>query len=520
MRFIAFNKMKWIALMVFVFSTSLLFFYNFYISRIISDTSAHYIYGELIYENFEFFPKDFYYANDIFFLRPHYIIAILLALGITGFKNYALACSFVLAIGVCAVAYIILRLLKLSFWQACIIAIAVFLPFGYTEYEFILAQQSHLQQTVITLVSTLFLYAAFRTKKEKLLIPTAVGIFLLAWDSPLRSLLLLAAYIWSALLIRIQWSLFFRMTGILSISFIIGACINKSIDVTIHGVQSKLVLAHLSDIAIHLQMLIQNFLSEYLGTEDFAEFPLNAFTCAALLAKSLICIALLIAFLQSLIKSILMENTQKNIDGADFVNLVGAIICMCGLCISLITYIDADVRHFLPGIILIKLAICIRIFGSLTISKTTQLLAGAVLILALAVVPKIIYKDLQKQDHTSDIENDDFAHQIRLITEQNNLAIPVTLYGTFGNIVAFEILMPDLIHTAPITYANDELHIYKWLSRPSRYCLHGSVLIMAESDDKGLETLIQKLGGLYVGKSFDKAIYKIEGRVLQECKTS
>ena len=107
-----------------------------------------------------------------------------------------------------------------------------------------------------------------------------------------------------------------------------------------------------------------------------------------------------------------------------------------------------------------------------------------------------------------------------MITEQNNLAIPVTLYGTFGNIVAFEILMPDLIHTAPITYANDELHIYKWLSRPSRYCLHGSVLIMAESDDKGLETLIQKLGGLYVGKSFDKAIYKIEGRVLQECKTS
>jgi hypothetical protein len=164
---------------------------HFYISRIISDTSAHYIYGELVYEKGEFFPTDFYYANDLFFLRPHFMIALFRMLGMRGFENYALSCSALLATGVTLIAYTSLRLLDLSFRQASIIAILTFLPLGYSEYEFILAQQSHCHQIILTLLAALFLYAACREKRLSFVIPAGLGLSLLAWDSPLRALLLL-----------------------------------------------------------------------------------------------------------------------------------------------------------------------------------------------------------------------------------------------------------------------------------------------------------------------------------------
>jgi hypothetical protein len=518
MNFIVLRPFQWVVFGLFIFSLSMLFFDHFYISRIISDTSAHYIYGELVYEKGEFFPTDFYYANDLFFLRPHFMIALFRMLGMRGFENYALSCSALLATGVTLIAYTSLRLLDLSFRQASIVAILTFLPLGYSEYEFILAQQSHCQQIILTLLAALFLYAACREKRLSFVIPAGLGLSLLAWDSPLRALLLLAAITLALGIEKINRPFLIRTVLILSSCFLIGSVINQSIKVDIHGVHSKLVLAKTSDIGSHVQTLTQSFLTEFLGTEDFAEMPLDVFSTAALTAKFIMGGLFLLALIDAALKSALSIHRPVTSLPFDFINRVGVILCLMGTVIALFTYVDADVRHFLPGLVLIKFAIFIRVFGSAQIARPLRFLAAATVMLSLAVVPKILIEDFQKQDQISDRENRDFAEQIRVIADEKNLAKPVTLYGTFGNSVAFEILMPELIQTAPISHANGDMHIFKWLSRPSRYCHSGPVLVMTDSDDHGLAEIIEKHGGHYAGRSFEKTIFIMDGDQLKDCR--
>jgi hypothetical protein len=130
----------------------------------------------------------------------------------------------------------------------------------------------------------------------------------------------------------------------------------------------------------------------------------------------------------------------------------------------------------------------------------------------------MLHEDFQKQDQTSDRENRDFAEQVRVIADEHHLTKPVVLYGTFGNSMAFEILMPELIQTAPIAYADGDMTIYKWLSRPSRYCHSGPVLIMTDSDDKGLADIIEQHGGHFAGRSFEKSIFMMAGDQLKDCR--
>jgi len=118
---------------ILIFFLSFLFFKYFYQSYINGDDNATLVLAGAIVETKRMFPRDFYYGNDLIFLRPQFAIAMFLIFGFSGYEAYSYGCSLMLAICVLLLMAGFQWSLSYGAVKALAATAMLLVPLGYTE---------------------------------------------------------------------------------------------------------------------------------------------------------------------------------------------------------------------------------------------------------------------------------------------------------------------------------------------------------------------------------------------------
>jgi len=166
------------------------------------DAAAMHILGNAIYDEISLLPQDFYYGNQLVFLRSSPFIALAKVLGSEGYDSFAVGSA--LSIGVWGgVLFGLLRMYVSSLRLSLALMVALLIPLGPWDVDFFLGQQSHLANAILALGMALGVARYAQTVRLSSLAVAAVCLFLMSAEAPIRGLLvwvplLVAAYLFTS----------------------------------------------------------------------------------------------------------------------------------------------------------------------------------------------------------------------------------------------------------------------------------------------------------------------------------
>ncbi|MCG7394482.1 hypothetical protein MHY87_16375 [Microvirga sp. ACRRW] len=471
-----------IAVVLLAFLAHIAFMNMFFWQRFHSDSAVAYVVATQILDEGKLFPELFRFGNDLFFLRPQFAIAALLKLGMSGYDAYALATSLMFAVAFSIVAFTLL-LCRPGSIAPLLAACLLFIPLGGNEFDYILAQQSHLMQCSLSLAAAVLVFQINKGLAGRLAVLSVFAfMMLLAIDSITRAILTTAAILAVSI---VQFPLnrrAFMSAGIFVLALGAGFCIRHLIlqHVQLTGVTHLAFSITASGVVQKLVELLYDLRTVAFSTRALSSYDLGAilFSIAHLLTMTAFAALTVWIAWKSLflllrrLKAFAVEDPIPA-DLPIFVGAIGLIVSLIGFSVGVIGKLDAVSRHALPGIFMIKFAL-VWIVANACLKKTPSLQRGiswvtaASLIMASPVILPIISGAFRQNEHDLRANLQDILSKLREI--ESIRVGSGNLYAEYWDAYRLAILTETNLSPAPVAMWEGKMVGDGWLSIPKRFC--------------------------------------------------
>lgn len=495
------------------FLAGLLYMFVSYVAVFHSDSAGHHVLARAMVDQASLVPRDFAYGNQIIVFRNNLFIAPLLALGMEGYRAYAVGSA--IAIGV----YFLLAFLCVeqftNGWRRALLATALlFLPVGHTEADFFLGQQSHLSIVVFALAIVTLAWRATGGSRR-----AAVGcgaiVFMVCMEAPTRATMMLLPLA-ATLAATHRWRASARLAAAILAGAVAGLVVNRLLvgPRLVEGIPQMPVAMYQHFLA-RANELARYFIDYYVGFYQF-EGQVSRKTVLLLYAiKS----AVAVAFIAGAIHYGRAAWRAWRGDAAaartpvQFLGIAAVANLLVGaFAVAAIEY-WLDVRHFLWALMFLKLALILAALEWLS-GKTRR----RAVVAALALVPALLastavaqllvpqWRAKHRQEVTAHVRLPEFR---RIEARIKELGIR-RLYGEHWELLRLETLVPGA-EPSLIDFQQGEVKFVNFLTRPSRRCAPSQVLYVLDHSrppqDKMKAVLEAKGGRVVEVLRGDKVLY-------------
>ena len=480
----------------------------FYALQFHGDAASMQVLAKAILEELSLLPKDFSYGNQLVFLRSSPFIAIAYVLGFTEYEAFIVGSSLSIAFwGI--ILFSLLRVLLNSKVQALALTLCLLIPFGYWDSDFVLGQQSHLSNAVLSIGMVISAYKFLRNNSFLYVALLCVCLFLITAEAPIRGLLVLAPLTVVIFLVAKNSMEIIKAIAPSLLVFLISFVLNKYL------------VAHRPISLNYLDSLTFKSTGDFLGNfgKTTAEtigsvsgVNILSGSGVSLLGGLVYSLGMLLVFtyiyiilsggskLADAIKLRLGFNLTQGPsfrdDGFEFLHLSAIVGIIFGAAAVAALNPDSS-RHYLWAIFLFKLIILLALYK---ITFRFSRLAAPVLIFSISILASTWFAQLIKHDWgvNNKIVERNYRQEIRDI----RLAIEKTginyIYGEdFWRMMPLNALINGL-NAQALLLDGSMLKPHHWLTRPSWECSDQDVLYYLKDGpvDKAIEHHLKNTGGV------------------------
>lgn len=473
------------------------------------DSAAMHVLAKAILDQGSLLPADFSYGNQLVFLRSSPFIAIAMFFGLNGLSAFIIGSALSVAFwGI--ILYFFLSSYLNSNWKGALFSILLLLPLGYWDSDYVLGQQSHLSNAVLSvgLVVSVCLYV---TKKSKsFLVAACICLFLMSLESPMRGLLVLAPVLFSLLLLADLRKMLITVFP-LGIVFIAAYFFNKLL-LQLRPISwnyfDTLSFKSTYEILDNLAKTSRETLGSISSVNIVSEETISLIDFFVFAIGILLIVMYLAFFLSKMfaalkVAMVKLDNPFKseesiNNGNEDIVQLTSVFGLIIGALAVAALNPDSS-RHYLWSIFLAKLFVFKWIFdflsGFIERKKVSIILIG----LALLMSSWFAYLVKLNWNIESAIKQRNFTEEVVSIQEISENTGIKNIYGEdFWRMMPLNTLIPN-VNAQALLLGDGEVYPYSWLTRPSWSCVEGDVLYYLRNglvDEKVKKMLIDAGGDL------------------------
>ncbi|AHF76361.1 Putative membrane protein [Sodalis praecaptivus] len=483
------------------------------------DSAAMQVLARAIVEKHSLLPKDFSYGNQIIFLRSSYFIALVMLLGMSGYKAYivgsALSIAFWFVITYLALSSVFPRRSK-----ALALAVALFIPLGYNDLDMVLGQQSHLANIVLALVAAIMAFQASQRPCRRYLILSFLPIALMALEAPIRgALVALPLIVVLFICFGVRRSIYpsaLSLAGII-VGFVGNALLLRHTGPLEVNYLQSLTLYNLPAVMANLSQLVIVLLSSTMATDVFAGMKIVSVGFLLYILSIGILLCYVAAFIYGIVRA--TERVRVKLAAVndnepsllDFFFILAAIGIVIGL-FAVASLNPDSPRHVQWAMSLLKITLFLWLYEQLSrIIKTKSTLAIITIIVALLTscwYPVVSNKHLSLSIHITFHRNRDFNREILTLMRQNNI---YQIYSAdFWGILPLNAI-DNRVNAGELAMNGDNFVPRHWLSRPSWFCATGEVFYYLNQDveaDRLIKDRIVKRHGELLLTKGDVSIWK------------
>lgn len=472
----------------------------FYPLNFHGDSAAMHVLAKAILDEGSLLPKDFSYGNQIILLRSSPFIALASLFGFAGYDAFVVGSSLSIALWG-GILYLFLKMLFTSRKQALLFSVLLLIPFGGWETDFVLGQQSHLSNAVISLGVVTSVFRFIKDKKYLFIFFSCACIFLLSLESPIRGLLVIGPAFFVIALMASGFKHFFMVTIPMGFSFLIAYVTNKIITSSrpialnyFNTLTFKSSNETINNLATTTRETVAgisslNILSgEVISLFGGVVFFLGLVVVACYFIFTLMGAINATAMVKNRLKPARDGVLSFGQSSISFVHLFAIVGLIFGA-LAVATLNPDSSRHYLWSIFLGKLVI-LKWFYDSAIRFVGAKLSNC-LILVSALLVSVWFASLVKLHWITEdvIKNRNFTtavNDIKIISKNTGIE---NVYGEdFWRMMPLNSLI-DGINSQALLDNNGELYPYSWLTRPSWSCADGNVLYYLK--DGAIDKLIQ-----------------------------
>jgi hypothetical protein len=491
----------------------------FYPLEFHGDSAAMHVLAKAILDEGSLLPVDFSYGNQLVFFRSGPFIALASLIGFTGYRAFILGSSLNIAFW-----SIMLYLFLFSYFDSSrkgfFFSILLLLPLGYFDFDYVLGQQSHLSNAILSLGLVVSVCLHLARKSILFFIAACVCLFAMSSEAPIRGLLVLAPVLISLVLMADLKPMILTMFP-MGLVFILAYFVNKSL-IRFRPISSNYfnTLAFKSSNEI-LDNLIKTS-RETLGGISSLNI-ISGETLSVLgffvLATGLLLISGYLSFvffgmLNAIkIAAIKLENSSRlqkitNGDGACLVQLTAVLGVIVGS-LAVATLNPDSSRHYLWAIFLAKLFV-FKWLHDIT-SRFVPGKLAAIFVLASGFLMSSWFACLVKFNWDPDgaIKYRNITEAIQDIREISEKTGITNIYGEdFWRMMPLNTLV-DNVNAQALSLSGGELHSSSWLTRPSWACVEGDVLYYLKngSVDEAIKERLIDAGGSQVKEGIGYSLW-------------
>lgn len=472
----------------------------FYPLQFHGDAASMHVLAKAIVDEGSLLPKDFSYGNQLIFLRSSPFIAFSQIIGTKGYDAFALGSSLGVAFwGVTIFAF--LNFLFASIKQSVLFTLCLLVPFGYWDSDFILGQQSHLSNAVLSLGMIILAYKYLTDSRYSYLLLSCLCLFIISAEAPIRGLLVLAPLSIAIILTANHRSKTFLAPASMLLTFLLAFLSNKYLLIyrpislnyfnslkfkssgemlenlgrtTSETIESISSLNNLSGTGLSLLGIISFSLGLYL----LVSYSYFVFAGASIMRDAI----------KTKFSNFSPQKSSLPDDGSNFLHLTGFAGLLFGALAVAGLNPDSS-RHYLWAIFIFKLIILATLYKNL--GKYIPKISAAFLTIAFAFFASTWFASLiqlnwnvnnaiKSRNHPQAIQD------IQKIVEETGIS---NIYGEdYWRMMPLNSIIENL-NAQALLLDGTTIRPYSWLTRPSWACADKNVLYYLKDGavDKSIE---------------------------------
>jgi hypothetical protein len=490
-----------------------------------SDGAAIQVLAQAMVDEMSLLPHDFFYGNQLILFRANLFIALALKLGLTGYNAYAVGSAINFSVFF-LITFLTLEKIFGNWVKTLFLSVLFFLPFNYTEADYVLGQQSHLANVVFVLMIAVYSYRACWYKEWRGLVIASLVAFLMVWEAPMRVLFVLFPL---ALVIVVTGKAksALKLSLALVIAFAFGYIGNRYLVMT-HIVAvdlSNLAFSTLDRFLMRMCTILKDFVDNYIGFNQFIGMKTSPRIHLVLYGlKTLVLVSFIGMFWwlahrlgKRGVKSWLENGgtTQCELKALEFIGLLGVTGVLTGFWItSAVEYTDDQLlRHSVGMLQLCKLALFAYSLTALAYLIPQRLVVyGVLFVIALLLstpVTSFLFAPYRVQLHNKIGSNMKWPLNNKIQKLMSAHGINRIYGGNYWSTLRLEVLIPPVKATV-LGVGDGSVHYFKWLTRPSMRCFSGDVFYLIEPskvDEEYIAGKILERGGKILEHIGDTDIY-------------
>lgn len=455
-----------------------------------ADSAAYQVLSSAMLDEKSILPFDFFYGNQLILLKISPFISLASIIGFSGYKAYAIGG----AIAICLWFYIC-SLITSKYFESKItglmLSTCLFIPLGHDDVDFLLGQESHLSNVVLSVLACLSCLMFVQKKKFYNAILFSAAIIIMAAESPIRAMIVIAPlslFIVSVFKNKISLLAVF----ITFISLFFGALINKHLLLTHFPLRvdyaSTAVLLDPTSVINNFILILQSILVQ--SSSSWVLVGHGALSLAT--PFYFIGFAYIILFISALVYGSckyvsMISNTDIESLTNDKIKLLASLASIGFLSgLLLVASLNPDSgRHIFWATCLLKLVVfyfmhCVIsnfIKNNILSSSVTVIIA----ILMSSWVPISYMNNFKSFNYTNIDKKSEINNKILSLTKQYGINY---IYGEdFWRMQLLNSFDSSIKSSEIIEVNHEHLVPREWLSRPSWYCQSGDVLYYTKNGD-------------------------------------
>lgn len=480
----------------------------FYPLQFNGDSAAMQVLAKAILDEGSLLPSDFSYGNQLIFLRSSPFIALASILGCTAYDAFAVGSSLSLAFWG-GILYLFLNALFRSERQAFLFSTLLLVPFGFWDSEFVLGQQSHLANAILSIGIVVSVLRFIKDRRYSFIFIGSVCLFLSSLESPIRGLLVVVPVVVATAIVVPRLKEFFVVTIPMGLMFLSAYCLNKIL-ITLRPI----ALNHLEVLAFRSSGEILSNLVETTGETVASVSSLDIWSGVgiSLFGGILFSFGLLVIISYLVLVLIGVGDTTKMISSRlkgsqggilnasqsdfSFVRLVVIVGLIFGALAVAALNPDSS-RHYLWAIFLGKLVILKWLYD--TGVRCVGVKFSSSLLLVLALLVSVWCSTLVKLQWNTEgaIKARNYTTAVNDIQELSKSLGISNIYGEdFWRMMPLNTLI-DGLNSQSLLSDGYNVYPWSWLTRPSWACVDDTVLYYLQDGtvDQIIRGKLISLGG-------------------------
>ncbi len=482
------------------------------------DSSAMQILAQAMLDEKSFIPKDFSNGNQLILFRSSPFIAAALAMGATGYDAFILGSSVSIAFWF-AVLYLSLFRFTGDKIGALILSTVFFIPMGIWEQDFMLGQQSHLSNAVMSICIGVFTWLYFSTGKIYSAILAAFFIFLMVVEAPIRALLVfLPLFILVFVLFNDRRGL--KFIALLSSVLVVGFLLNRGLILINPPEVDHFQIAHFrgtDEIFRNLVKIVLEMIANISSTNMLASKKISLIGMV-LLASGLTYLILLIGFflyesrlLVSRFTLFFTRNQASDVRPDHHFLPFLAVFGLVSGALVIATLHPDSARHSNWAYSILKLSLILSVYKYLQVLLKGKLKAGFVIISLFLIASfwstTLFQHGSSLRQKISSRLNPDIAHDIARISQKYGI---YSIYGEdFWRMMPLNTMIPGIAAGTLLIEGIGKIVPYHWLSRKSWFDYQKKVLYYLKDGrvDNEIRVRLSESGGKRLLHSDDGTIW-------------